>query len=65
VFSLLNMTGIARIDYIVMNNIPYLIEINTVPGQSAQSIIPQMAKAEGIPLGQIFDEVIELSRKNG
>lgn len=65
VFSLLNMTGIARIDYIVMNNIPYLIEINTVPGQSAQSIIPQMAKAEGIPLGQIFDEVIELSRNNG
>jgi D-alanine-D-alanine ligase len=61
VFELLNMTGIARIDYIVMNDTPYLIEINTVPGQSAQSIIPQMAKAEGIPLGQIFDEVIELS----
>jgi D-alanine-D-alanine ligase len=61
VFELLNMTGIARIDYIVMNGTPYLIEINTVPGQSAQSIIPQMAKAEGIPLGQIFDEVIELS----
>jgi D-alanine-D-alanine ligase len=61
VFKLLNMSGIARIDYIVMDNIPYLIEINTVPGQSAQSIIPQMAKAEGIPLGQIFDEVIELS----
>jgi len=63
VFQALKMTGLARIDYIIMNDEPYLIEINTVPGQSAQSIVPQMAAADGISLGQIFDEIIELSIK--
>jgi len=61
IYELMNLTGLARMDYIIVDGVPNLIEINTVPGQSAQSIIPQMAEAEGIPLSQIFDEIIELS----
>lgn len=61
IYNLLNMSGLARIDYIIVKDEPYMIEINTVPGQSSASIVPQMARAEGIPLSQIFDEIIECS----
>jgi len=61
IYEILDLKGICRADYIIQHNEPYLIEINTVPGQSAQSIIPQMAAYEGISLQQLFDEVIELA----
>jgi D-alanine-D-alanine ligase len=60
IYDILNLKGIARIDYIVTSKgSPYIIEINTVPGQSAESIIPQMAEVEGIGLKELFGEVIE------
>lgn len=61
IYEILDLKGICRADYIIQNNEPYLIEINTVPGQSAQSIIPQMAAHEGISLKQLFDDVITFS----
>ncbi len=61
IYNLLGLEGIARVDYIVENNIPYVIEINTVPGQSAESIIPKMAEVEGISLAELFNEVIEVT----
>ncbi len=63
VYATLNMTGLARVDYILVKDEPTVIEINTVPGQSAASLIPQMAAIEGIPLSVMFDEIIELSLK--
>lgn len=60
IYEILDLKGICRADYIIQNDEPYLIEINTVPGQSAQSIIPQMATHEGISLKQLFNEVIEM-----
>jgi D-alanine-D-alanine ligase len=59
--SLLDLKGIARADYIIQEDIPYLIEINTVPGMSQESIIPQMVSHEGISLKQMLDEVMENS----
>lgn len=59
IYEILDLTGIARADYILQNNEPYLIEINTVPGLSKESLIPQMAAHEGISLKQLFNEVIE------
>jgi D-alanine-D-alanine ligase len=61
IVELLDMDGIARADYIIQGNEPYLIEINTVPGLSAASLIPQMAACEGIPLKQIFNEMMEVT----
>lgn len=61
IYELLGMTGIARFDYIIVGNEPFLIEINTVPGMSAESIVPKMARAAGIPLSKIFDEIIEVA----
>ena len=61
IVELLDMNGIARADYIIQNGEPYLIEINTVPGLSKESLIPQMAANEGITLQQLFNEVLEVA----
>ena len=61
IYDILGLRGIARVDYILKDEIPYLIETNTVPGQSAESIIPQMAAIDGISMKELFSEVIECS----
>lgn len=51
--------GIVRIDFIVTpEGQPYLIEINSIPGMSAGSIVPKQAKAIGMSLGELFDIII-------
>lgn len=59
IYEILDLDGICRADYIIQNNEPYLIEINTVPGMSDASLIPQMAAHEGIKLKELFSEIIE------
>jgi len=60
-YEILGMNGIARMDYIIdQKGTPYLIEVNTVPGQSAESIIPQMAKVEGIKMKELFSQILDL-----
>lgn len=58
-YELLNLRGLSRIDFIIQNDIPYLIEVNTVPGMSAQSIIPQQAKVAGFDLSQLLENLVE------
>ena len=55
----MNLRGICRIDFIITDKTPYIIEINTIPGLSEESIIPKQAKALGISLTQLFDNCIE------
>ena len=50
---------IKRVDYIIKNNLPYIIEINTVPGLSKESIIPKQLKCMNISLSEIFKISIE------
>lgn len=61
VYQILGLKGMCRVDYIIVANQPHVIEINTVPGLSEQSLIPQMAAHEGIPLKTLFNEVIEVA----
>ena len=42
-----------------MKTIPYLIEINTIPGLSTESIIPKQAKQAGYTLSELFELTIE------
>ena len=59
IYDILGMKGIARVDYIIdSNKNPYVIEINSVPGMSKESIVPQMVEIEGIGLEELFGEVI-------
>ncbi len=55
--------GVVRVDFIVRDGEPYLVEINSVPGMSAGGgIIPQQAAAMGMSLGTLFDLLIEETR---
>jgi len=59
IYDQLNCRGIVRIDYIYSNDKLYFLEINTVPGMSEASIIPQQVKAFGKGMDDIFSIVIE------
>ena len=60
-YSVFNCNGVIRIDFIYneKSNRPYLLEINTVPGQSAASIVPQQVKAMGWSLKEFYTALIE------
>lgn len=59
VYQYLNCRGIVRVDYIVKENTPYFLEINTIPGMSAESIVPKQAEYLNIKLGDLFEKVID------
>jgi D-alanine-D-alanine ligase len=59
IYQLLNLDGIARIDFIIVNNDPVVIEANTVPGLSKESIIPQQAQSAGISLSKLFNQSVQ------
>lgn len=58
VYEVLRMSGFSRSEYIFKNGEPHLLEINTVPGLTRESILPQQAKAAGIALESLFDNAI-------
>lgn len=61
VYELLNCRGIVRIDFIYSEErqAPFMLEVNTVPGQSEASIVPQQVKAMGWTLTEFYTAVIE------
>ena len=63
IYRLLNLNGIARIDFIIQNNEPYIIEANTVPGLSEESIIPQQAACAGVSLKDLFRMAVHHAMK--
>jgi D-alanine-D-alanine ligase len=61
IYELLGMQGFSRIDFIVMNDIPYFIEINTNPGLSPQSIFPQQAAYANLNFSDLLENEIKLA----
>jgi len=59
IFDLIDCRGMIRVDYIIKENQPYLIEVNSVPGFSEQSLIPQQAAAVGISKKELISIVLE------
>lgn len=59
IYDILNISGFSRSEFIFVNSEPYFIEINTVPGLTAKSILPQQAKVAGISLAELFESTIE------
>ena len=55
IYSKMKLSGICRIDYIIKGKEAYIIEINTIPGLSEKSIIPQQIEAAKISIGEIFN----------
>lgn len=59
VYTKLDLRGITRVDFMLVNDTPYIIEVNAVPGLSAASLIPQQAAAMKLSLRQFFTDIIE------
>jgi D-alanine-D-alanine ligase len=59
IYDKLNCKGIVRIDFIIKNKNPYFLEVNSIPGMSAESIVPKQIRTMGKKLTEIFTEVIE------
>ncbi len=59
VYKILNMSGFSRSEFIFVNGEPHFLEMNTVPGLTEDSILPQQAKAAGISLSELFENAIE------
>ena len=58
IYRAMELSGICRIDYIIMKEKPYIIEINTIPGLTEESIIPQQIKSANLKLSVIFDSCL-------
>ena len=55
IYKKMKLKGICRIDFIIEKNQPYIIEINTIPGLTEESIIPKQLKVANIKLSDFFD----------
>lgn len=58
IYELLQLRSIARIDFMLVEGIPHVIEVNTTPGFSAESLIPQMIEASGRTITQFWSEIL-------
>lgn len=59
IYEVLGMKGFSRSEFILHEDQPYLLEVNTVPGLTEQSLLPQQAQAAGIVLPELFDNAIQ------
>ena len=58
IYDVLKMTGFSRSEFIFIGDEPYLLEMNTTPGLTTESILPQQAKEAGVDLGMLFEYAI-------
>jgi D-alanine-D-alanine ligase len=63
IYQILKMKGFSRSEFIFKNGRPHLLEINTVPGLTNESILPQQALVAGISLKDLFGNAIEEALK--
>lgn len=60
IYQLIQAKGIIRVDYIIASNgKPYLLEVNTTPGMTATSFIPQQIEAAGLNIQNVMVDIIE------
>ncbi|MDG1730339.1 MAG: D-alanine--D-alanine ligase [Algibacter sp.] len=64
VYEVLKMKGFSRSEFIFKDGEPHLLEMNTVPGLTRESILPQQAAAANISLADLFDNAIEEALKS-
>ena len=64
IYDILHCNGIIRIDYIISkdsdgNDVINMIEINTTPGMTATSFIPQQVRAAGLDIKDVLTDIVE------
>lgn len=65
IYDILNCKGIVRVDFIITDKQIFLIEVNTTPGMTPTSFIPQQVEAMGMTMKEVMTEIIEDAIKRG
>lgn len=60
IYELLQLRSIARIDFMIVNDVPFVIEVNTTPGFSQASIVPQMIQCDGETIKGFWKGILEV-----
>ncbi|MBO7572018.1 MAG: D-alanine--D-alanine ligase [Bacteroidales bacterium] len=63
IYDIIGCSGIVRIDFIIKEGTPYFIEVNSIPGMSAESIVPKQVRTMGLNMTDILTKVIESKLK--
>lgn len=64
VYKVIGCRGFARVDFIVDDNDnPWVLEINTIPGMTEMSLVPDAAKAAGMSFVELVDQIVKLALK--
>lgn len=66
IYEVFNCRGVVRIDFIYNEeqNKPFMLEINTIPGQSDASVVPQQVRAKGWDLQEFYTKLVEEALEN-
>ena len=64
IYECINAKGIIRVDYILVDDVFHFLEVNTIPGMSAQSIVPQQANIHGISTTALLEAVVQEALSN-
>lgn len=63
IYNLINAKGIIRADFIISDGVPVLLEVNTTPGMTATSFIPQQVRGAGLNIRDVMTDIIEYEYK--
>lgn len=63
IYEILKMKGFSRSEFIIVDGQPYLLEMNTIPGLTTESILPKQAAQAGISLNELFDSAVQEALK--
>ena len=58
VYQIIRLNSVARIDFMIVNSEPHVIEVNTTPGFTDESIVPKMLKAQQIEIADFWNEIL-------
>lgn len=60
IYQLLNLRSIGRIDFMLVDGKPYVIEVNTTPGFSNESIVPKMLRGANLSVKEFWRQILEV-----
>ncbi len=64
IYQLLQLRSISRIDFMIVGDVPHVIEVNTTPGFSKASIVPQMLACAGISIESFWESIVSFELKD-
>lgn len=54
-----NLGSCSRMDFIISNGKPYILEVNTIPGLTSESLLPKAAKTAGMSFNEFIEELVK------